>query len=289
MTTQNFAAAVESIVREVSLPPMPKVTRQDGASGRFYKIDGDDQPYVSVTHALGCIAKPALINWAANQERSLCLDAAADLYLDCAATPPMSRATYLATLTARLGKQKAHKRELDKAGEIGSQAHALVEWNLRRDLGQKVGPEPRVVDAAQWAFMAFQDWANSVSLKPLFIEQTVFSRSYRYAGTMDLLAEVNGVVTLVDFKTGKSIYAEAHLQNVAYQQALAEMGHVAPAAGLIVRLPKVETDPQFETAPVPPVTELFPTFLNCLALWRWWFAQEEAYRAKSKAAKETAA
>jgi hypothetical protein len=34
-------------------------------------------------------------------------------------------------------------------------------------------------------------------------------------GTMDLLAEVNGEVTLVDFKTGKAIYPEAFLQSVA--------------------------------------------------------------------------
>ncbi len=265
------------------LPETPKVSRQDSRSGRFYTVDGDDQPYVSVTHALGCIAKPALINWAANQERTLVMDAAADLYLDLAQTPPMSRPTFLATLQGRIGKQKAHQKELAKAGEIGTQVHALIEWNIRQSLGQKVGPEPKVLDKAQWAFMSYQDWAQSVDLKPIFIEQMVFSRTHHYAGTMDLLAEVNGIVSLVDFKSGKAIYAEAHLQNVAYQVALKEMGHQSAVKGFIVRLPKVETDPAFEVAEVPAVNTLWPTFLAVLDVWRWWYAGELAYAERRKA------
>jgi hypothetical protein len=261
------------------LSPAVAPKRVDGPSGRFYHVDGLEFP--SVTHILGCIGKPALINWAANQERALVSEAAADLYEDLRTIPtPMPRTAYLTTLQARIGKTKAHQRELAKAGEIGTQAHALIEWNLRKDLGQVVGPEPRVHENATWAFMAFQDWASSVNLVPKYIEQTVFSRVHGYAGTMDLLAEVNGVLTLVDFKTGKAIYAEAHLQNVAYQAALIEMGHSTPAAGLIVRLPKVQTDPAFEVAAVAPVAELMPTFLAVKAVWVWWFAQEEAYRAK---------
>lgn len=287
VSSQYFGAAVESIVNQAQVPPA-KVTRVDSRSGRFYQVEGDEQPYVSVTHALSVVAKPALINWAANQERTLVLDAAADLYADLAGTPVMSRAAYLLSLQTRLGKQKAHQRELAKASEIGTQVHALVEWNLRQSLGQQVGPEPRVLDKAQWGFMAWQDWAQAVNLKPIYIEQMVYSRTHRYAGTMDLLAEVDGVVTLVDFKTGKSIYGEAHLQNVAYQMALKEMGHAAPAAGLIVRLPKVETDPGFEVAPVPPCDELYPVFLHLLHVWAWWHRAEAAYQERRKQAEAVA-
>lgn len=267
-----------------------KTQQVNSAAGRFYQIEGDDQPYVSVTHALSCIGKPALINWAANQERTLVSEAAADLYEDLATvTKPMPRTAYLSTLQGRIGKVKAHQRELAKAGEIGSQAHALIEWRLRQMLGQTVGPEPRVTDAAQWAFMAWEDWAKSVNLKPKFIEQTVFSRTHRYAGTMDLLADVEGVSTLVDFKTGKSIYGEAHLQNVAYQQALIEMGHQTPARGLIVRLPKAQGDPAFEVAQVPTRDTLFPVFLHVLEVWRWWYQAELAYQQKRQAAKDAVA
>src|SRR5262252_8519757 len=105
------------------------VTRSDGPAGRFYLVDGEPLP--SVTHILSCISKPALINWAANQERTLVSEAAADFYEDCAKLPtPLPRTAWLTTLQSRIGKAKAHQKELAKAGEIGTQVHGLIEWTL---------------------------------------------------------------------------------------------------------------------------------------------------------------
>lgn len=283
LSASEFDEAVKSALAGTP-PPVAAVKRKDTKVGRFYEVPGLDEPLPSVTHILSVIAKPALINWAANQERTMVLEAAADLYEDIAGTPRMARPVYLTTLQRRLGKVKAHQRELAKAGEIGTQVHGLIEWEIRRSLGQKVGPEPRVTDKAQWAYMAFQDWAAQVGMKPIFIEQMIFSRKHGYAGTMDLLAEVEGIKTLVDFKTGKAVYGEAHLQNVAYQVALEEMGHQRAERGMILRLPKIESDPEFEAVECPSVDELFPTFLSAIALWKWWFAGEKAYRERQKAA-----
>jgi hypothetical protein len=242
-------------------------TRVDTPAGRYYDVGGEAFP--SVTHILSVIGKPALINWAANQERALVTEAAADLYVDLDRTPPMSRVAYLATLATRMGHARAHKRALERAGTIGSQVHALIEWHLHRQLGHELGPEPHADEPARWAFLAFHKWAEAVDLTPRLIEQTVWSRTHKYAGTMDLLADVHGVPTLVDFKTGKAVYAEAHLQNVAYQVALAEMGHATPVGGIIVRLPKTRTDPEFEAVPVPPVADLLPVFLAVRDVWQW--------------------
>lgn len=263
-----------------------KPVRKDGPGGRFYEVPGCDAPVPSVTHILGCIGKPALITWAANQERQYVTEAAADLFMQWSAQiapPQMPRESYLATLSSRLGQVKAHQKALVKAGDIGTQTHKLIEWTMRTALGAVAGPKPVVSDQALWGFMAFEDWAKSVQLKPVLIEQTVYSVTHGFAGTMDLLARVNGELTLVDFKTGKAIYPEAFLQSVAYQVALIEMGYVAPAAGLIVRLPKVETDPAFETQAVPPVADLFPVFLAVKHLWHWTYANEAAYRERRAA------
>lgn len=262
--------------------PTTKPVRKDSpVGGRFYEVDGERFP--SVTHILGCIGKPALIAWSANTERAAVTEAAADLYQEWAAhlvPPVMPRDAYLATLTSRLGQVKAHQKALAKAGDIGTQAHKLIEWTMRTALGADAGPKPQVSDQALWAFMAFEDWAKSVSLKPVLIEQTVYSKTHQYAGTMDLLGRVDGVLTLIDFKTGKGIYPESHLQSAAYQAALIEMGYVSPSAGLIVRLPKVDSDPAFETQAVPPIAELMPVFLAVRELWKWTYANEEAYRAR---------
>lgn len=257
------------------------IERKDSVSGRFYHVDGADYP--SVTHILSCLSKPALINWAASEERKLVSAVAADLHQEFAEIKMTDRGTYLTLLERRLGKEKAHRRSLAKAGDIGAQTHHLIEWQMRSRLKLPVGPAPETCDDAQWAVMAFEDWAKAVNLEPLAVERIVYSSSHGYAGTLDLLAKVKGVVTVVDFKSGRSIYPEAFLQSAAYQMAVGELGIDQPQQGLIVRLPKIQTDPQFEVAKVPPVALLFPTFLAVKTAWHWWWEQEEAYRMKRKA------
>ena len=164
------------------------------------------------------------------------LRAAGDLWEDLPVTSPkMSRAAYLATLDGRIGKTKAHAKELAKAADIGTEAHALIEWTLRSELKQAVGPEPRISDKAQWAFMAWEDWRKQANLVPLAVEQMVWSSKHGYAGTMDLYCELDlpsggrgRVVT--DWKTGKGIYAESSLQNAAYVEAMLEMGQIGRAS-----------------------------------------------------------
>jgi hypothetical protein len=89
-----------------------------------------------------------------------------------------------------------------------------------------------------------------------------------YAGTLDLYARVSGVVTVLDWKSGKAIYPEAFLQNVAYRHAAARHGWPS-AQGLIVRLPKVVEDPAWEVMTVPNTLGL-EDFLAAVRLWRWW-------------------
>lgn len=255
--------------------------RRATPAGRFYEIDGQLLP--SVTNILGAVAKPALVNWAANMERAAVSDAAADLYAQWAARPirpHLPRAAYLSTLLVKLGQVKAHQKALAQAADIGGECHRLIEWTMRTAIGAVAGPKPVVSDAALWAFMAFEDFAKAADLKPLVIERVVYSTIHGYAGTMDLLARVNGQLTLIDFKTGKGVYAESHLQSAAYATALAEMGYAAPARALIVRLPKVETDPAFEVVAVPPAAELLPVFLAVKTLWTWTTANDAAYWAK---------
>lgn len=242
--------------------------RREERGKRWYTVANGNE-YPSVTTILQVIGKPALIAWSAKVEREMVTNVSAQLYEDVATTPKMSKIAYLNTLQTRLGKEKAHKKLLEKAGDIGSQIHALIEWTLKASLMHEPGPSPQVTDKAQWGFMAWEDWRKSVNLKPVFIEQTVWSDTHGYAGTMDLLAEVNGVLTVLDWKSGKAIYPESYLQNAAYRFALREMGHGDPVQGLVVRLPKVDTDPDFEVKECPPEKDCMEVFLNAKKLWEW--------------------
>lgn len=266
-------------------------TKRELRGSRWYTIP-NGQEYPSVTTILSVIGKPALIAWSAKVEREMVTSVSADLYLDVAGTPKMSKIAYLNTLQTRLGKEKAHKKLLEKAGDIGSQIHALIEWTLRASLMQEPGPSPHICDKAQWAFMAWEDWRKSVKLRPIFVEQTVWSDIHGIAGTMDLFCELSGEVTakhwltgekitktfsaptaaIIDWKSGKKVYPESFLQNAAYRNFLREMGHGDATEGLIVRLPKVDTDPEFEVVWCPPEATCLPIFLNAKTLWTW--AQE---------------
>lgn len=290
-----------------------KPTRTDSRSGRFYDIthsDGSTSRYPSVTTILGSISKPALVGWAAKEERLSCLETAADFYAETANTPQLPRPMYLLGLEQRLGKTKAHLKALQKAADIGTATHAAVEWALKAQLlGIAAGPRPPMVEGAELAFRSWQTWAQAVALEPLLIEQCIWSRTHEYAGTLDHVVRLNArallgtlerqgavsaalgdwlreretVTACVDVKTGKSIYPESFLQTAAYIRALQEMGHGPVDGGLIVRLPKTAGDAPFEVAVVPPARELFPTFLAARQLWSWQYQEELAYQARRAA------
>jgi len=274
-------------------------TRNDTSLGRFYPItlpDGRDVSWPSVTTIEQAIAKPSLISWSARVEREAVIEAAAELYADVAGTPPMKELAFRASLDTRIGKVKAYKREMAKAAEIGTQAHKRIEWMLRKELGQTSKKEPRCSDKAEWAVMAFEDWRRSVNLKPIFVERRAYSITHEAAGTFDLYAEVNGVLTLCDWKTSKGVYGEALIQNAAYRYFMREMGMGDARAGLVLRLPKVDTDPQFEVVDVDkrasetygvPLEKaegyLFELFLAAKTLWWAMYRDNLAYRAKRDA------
>jgi hypothetical protein len=267
-------------------PRIEQRTRKSGS--RTYLIG--DREYPSVTTILSVIDKPALIAWAANEERTACLEAAANLYVDLHRTPLMDPLVYRATLEARLGQVKAHKRETAKAMDLGTQVHRAIEHQTRKTLGQRVGPEPALVDDALWAYMAWQDWAQTHAVRPVLIEQTVWSTAHGYAGTTDLVAWMDGRLTLCDYKTGKAVYPEARLQVAAYVRAINEMGHGPVTDAVVVRLPKVQTDPAFEvvTVTADELPELLAVFDHVHQLYLW-SARENAKRlAAWQAARDTA-
>ena len=61
-------------------------------------------------------------------------------------------------------------------------------------------------------------WTN---VKPTLIESEIhlFSNVYIYAGTCDLVVEINGVRWLLDIKTSNSLHTSYELQLAAYAQA----------------------------------------------------------------------
>lgn len=243
-------------------------TNKFGDSSRFYEIE--ERRYPSVTTILGVVPKPWMGPWSAKMERELVVRASADLYEDLPKNAPaMSRPAYITSLTERLGKVKAYVREVEKATDIGSQAHGRVEWINRTAAGQVAGPEPHCVKEALWASMAYEDWLRQNNVKVLHVEQTLWHGDLGYAGTADFIGTLDGKLTLFDLKTSKAIYPESHLQVAAYAKAYEWMGHGVPEQGYIVRIPKKTTDPGFETKLIPDIDVQFKHFLALFEVWKW--------------------
>src|SRR5438105_3857770 len=113
---------------------------------RFYPIDGQNFP--SVTTIISVINKPALVPWAAKAERR----AFEVAMLAIAAQSPLIPADVLLdrVIDAVTGV-KAAEREKQAAATIGTAIHAWIGWQLHRQLGDKIGPEPPLPDLAAWA------------------------------------------------------------------------------------------------------------------------------------------
>jgi hypothetical protein len=213
---------------------------------------------------LEIIAKPGLGPWYAQEERRYFEGA----MLEVLAKPGGRDPEYvLAAVAEAVSGLKAADREKHKAASIGTAVHAGIEWQLRTLLGEDAGPEPHLPEGALWALESWKDWARQVALEPLAIERAVYCEDCGYAGTLDLYARVKGIPTVLDWKSGKAIYSEAFLQNVAYRHAATRLG-MPSEQGLIVRLPKQLEDPAWEAMLVAETITL-EDFLAALRLWRW--------------------
>ena len=101
---------------------------------------------------------------------------------------------------------------LTKAGAKGTEIHELAEQLLH---GNKVEVPPEhaaYVDSC----VTFLDAWGAV---PVISEATVINRTVGYAGTLDLVARMRGETWLLDWKTGKGVYADSTLQLVGYARA----------------------------------------------------------------------
>ncbi len=110
------------------------------------------------------------------------------------------------------GKQGLDYRETrDKAGDIGTAAHAMVEAHLR---GETI-PTPPFPEAHK-AFLAFLEWERQNKIEIVEQEIQLVSEEFRYGGTLDAVGLVDGKHVLLDWKTSKGVYKNYLLQLAAY-------------------------------------------------------------------------
>lgn len=136
----------------------------------------------------------------------------------CSYTPSKELAIWMA-------KKGWDEAELIKqeAGSKGSRVHKGIETLIagntvkHNDCFTDGNNEFKELTAEEYeAIISFKQWCDEVNPKFLASEQTVFNSDYNYAGTLDCLAEINGVIYLIDFKTSAEIYPSHKYQLSSY-------------------------------------------------------------------------
>jgi len=112
----------------------------------------------------------------------------------------------------------------DLAG-VGRLVHAMILQHF--DASRKFNEaeySPIDHDRASNSFIKFLDWEKTHGPVPALIETPLVSEQFLFGGTPDFYGTVNGVKTLVDYKSGKGVYQEAYYQMAAYLHLL-KFGH----------------------------------------------------------------
>ena len=172
-----------------------------------YYLDG--KPLTGVTTILSVLAKPALIQWAANmavtyiEENGQFIDV--DPYLGILCTKDLLKEA-----------KTAHRRKKEEAADVGTLAHKWIEDWIN---GENPAPDP----LTDHMTVNFVKWAEENDVEFIEAEKKVYSRTHWYAGTLDFLCKMNGKTYLGDFKTSNGIYDDYFYQTSAYQLALQEL------------------------------------------------------------------
>lgn len=195
-----------------------------------YKLQSGER-VPSVTTALGILNKPALLTWA-----------------------------------WQCGVDGLDYRQVrDSAAGIGSLAHYLIMCHLKNEKPDTSDYSQQDIDKAENCLIKYWDWEREHPIKPVLVEEPLVSEQYRFGGTIDCLAELNGDLILIDHKTGKAIYAEMLHQLASYSVLLAENGYNV-ADCRILRIGREDTG-DFEERIAPDLEKHWQVFLHCLSIY----------------------
>lgn len=219
---------------------------------------------LGVTTALSSISKgDAIVQWAANQA---CDYARQELHSrvyndenDCLQISlcPEEIETIL------LGAKHAWRDTKDKAATIGTLAHNWIESYLKGETPDWPD-DPNARNSCEAALK----WIESVHWETIKIEHQVYIPELGVAGICDWYAKINGVLSVPDWKTSKSLHSVYAYQTAAYLKALeAEFGEKIPHRWLI-RIDKEtgEVEPRF--LPEETIERDYNAFVNAVGLYR---------------------
>jgi hypothetical protein len=204
----------------------------------IYKHDGVRVP--GVTTVIGLRAKPGLIKWANN-----------------------------------LGLKGIDSAKFtDDKAAIGSLAHDMILCHFKGAEADTSDYSKNQIDEAENALLSFYAWEKGKDIEVILAEYPL-TCPQGYGGTPDLYCKLDGVLTLVDFKTGSGIYEPEHpAQLTAYINLLKYNGY-GVEQGIILNIPRAENE-NFDAR----------TYVDLLAYSEWFFTLLTLYKIEARMKKE---
>ena len=216
---------------------------------RLHSYKADDVIVPSATQVLGIISKPALVPWALKMgatwlERNMFYDD----------TNSSKSQGVFHTKGMGLGA-------LIKGVKAAYKTNEWLEKAIKWKLGEGEAPDNPTNEGVINAVDAFREWVKENDVKWISSEEKLYNRGYKYAGTVDAIAEINGDYCVIDWKTSRAIYPEYYLQVAAYAKAVEEMKGRHVDATYILRCDKVTGMFEAARSTDPELSENFKAFL----------------------------
>ena len=153
----------------------------------------------------------------------------------------------------------------DELADVGTLAHAMVQAHLQGETVDTDDYSKHQQDLAENSVLSYLAREQGHKIRPLLCETPLVSETWRYGGTVDCYCELDGVPTLLDFKTSKAVYSDYFLQVSAYKQLLEEAGYPVKSCR-ILRIGREESE-GFEERVLTNLDKYLQVFTNLLDIY----------------------
>ena len=157
---------------------------------------------------------------------------------------------------------------VDDKAMIGTLAHYIIECFVKNEKEnfEQFECDQEQIEQARVCTKKFFEWLDyQAEFSPIASELHLVSESMQYGGTIDLIAKLNGKITLIDFKTCNAIYEEPYFQTAAYEKLAKEHGYNVEQV-VILRIGRDEEE-GFEYIEHKTLETSFATFLAAKTLY----------------------
>ena len=121
------------------------------------------------------------------------------------------------------------------------------------------------IDRVGNSMRSFHNFIHKYKMETIHVEHELISPKHKFGGRMDWYGNLDGVRTLMDFKTGKRIYDESFYQVGGYAMLLEEFG-VQVNQYVILNIPRTKGE-SFEVAFLRKMTPAKRVFKSALGIY----------------------